>query len=75
MNHSGVPDLETFLHVVDTLPAFNGEVEVSNTTVHFTFFPEPSSYRKLLFGMIALFFRRDVVRAGKDEHAEFWGSQ
>ena len=26
---------------MDTLPGFNGEVIVSNTTVHFTLVPEP----------------------------------
>lgn len=40
---SGVPDLETFVPVVDTLPPFNGDVIVSNARLQFTFVPEPSS--------------------------------
>jgi hypothetical protein len=45
---SGVPDLETFVPVVDTLPAFNGDVIVSNARLQFTFVPEPSSLMLLM---------------------------
>ncbi len=50
VDESNVPDLQTFAQVVDTLPGFTGEVLVSNTTVHFTLVPEPST---LLISLIA----------------------
>ena len=54
VNKSGVPDLETFVQVVDTLPSFNGDVIVSNTTVLFTFVPEPSSLVLLVAGCLGI---------------------
>jgi hypothetical protein len=48
---SGVPDLETFVPVVDTLPAFNGDVIVSNARLQFTFVPEPSSLVLLMLAV------------------------
>ncbi len=47
---SGVPDLETFVREVDTLPELNDEVLVSFTTAHFTLVPEPST---LLVSLVA----------------------
>jgi hypothetical protein len=43
VDESGVPDLESFVRDLDTLPAFTGHVVVSNTELRFTFVPEPSS--------------------------------
>jgi hypothetical protein len=43
VDESGVPDLEAFVRDLDTLPAFSGDVVVSNTELRFTFVPEPSS--------------------------------
>jgi hypothetical protein len=43
VDDSGVPDLESFVRDLDTLPAFTGDVVVSNTELRFTFVPEPSS--------------------------------
>jgi hypothetical protein len=40
---AGVPDLESFVQVVDTLPGFTGQVLVSDTIVDFTLVPEPSA--------------------------------
>jgi hypothetical protein len=39
VDESGVPDLETFVQVVNTLPAFSGDVVVSDAALNFTFVP------------------------------------
>jgi hypothetical protein len=53
VDESGVSGLEEFVRDVDTLPNFNGEVIVSNTTVHFTLVPELSSVALATIGLIA----------------------
>ena len=58
VDESGVPDLETFVREVDRLPNFNGEVIVSNTTVHFTLVPEPCSVVLVTSGLIAAGYLR-----------------
>jgi hypothetical protein len=58
VNDSGVPDLETFIAVVDTLPDFNGDVVVSNTVVRFTLVPEPSTFALATLGMLGVACRR-----------------
>jgi len=60
VNDSGVPDLETFVAVVDTLPDFNGDVVVSNTTVLFTFVPEPTTSILFLIAATCLLATRKV---------------
>jgi len=62
VDESGVPDLETFVREVDTLPDFNGEVIVSETTVHFTLVPEPSGLAILLSGLIGAGYLRSRNR-------------
>jgi hypothetical protein len=62
VDESGVADLEEFVRELDTLPNFNGEVIVSNTTVHFTLVPEPSGITLVTIGLIA--FRRKRGRSG-----------
>jgi len=54
VDESGVPDLETFVQVVDTLPPFNGDVIVSNARLQFTFVPEPSTLVLAVLGELAL---------------------
>ena len=58
VNDAGVPDLETFIAVVDTLPDFNGDVVVSNTVVRFTLVPEPSTFALATLGMLGVACRR-----------------
>jgi hypothetical protein len=43
VDSSEVPDLESFVRDLVTLPDFNGEVLVSDARLSFTFVPEPSS--------------------------------
>jgi hypothetical protein len=43
VDDSGVPGLPEFVAAVDSLPAFEGDVVVSNVFVRFTFVPEPAS--------------------------------
>jgi hypothetical protein len=54
VDESNVPDLETFVQVVDTLPGFTGQVVVSNTMVDFTLVPEPGSLWLLVIGLVTL---------------------
>ena len=62
VDESSVPDLETFVREVDTLPDFNGEVIVSNTTVHFTLVPEPSGILLLTSGLMVIGYLRSHNR-------------
>jgi hypothetical protein len=67
VDESGVSNLETFVQVVDTLPAFDGVVKVSGATLRFTFVPEPSSCMLLALaaaGATSL-RRRRVARSHK----------
>jgi hypothetical protein len=50
----GVAGLEEFVREVDSLPNFNGEVIVSDTIVHFTLVPEPSSVALVTIGLVAI---------------------
>jgi len=54
VDESGVPNLATFVQVVDTLPEFTGGVLVSASTVHFSLVPEPSTLLMLLFASALL---------------------
>jgi hypothetical protein len=51
---AGVPDLESFVQVVDTLPGFSGQVLVSDTIVDFTLVPEPSTLLGVLLASCIL---------------------
>ena len=48
VDESGVPDLESFVRDLNTLPAFNGDVIVSSTKLRFTFVPEPATVALLM---------------------------
>ncbi|MCI0332783.1 MAG: hypothetical protein L0228_06130, partial [Planctomycetes bacterium] len=58
VDESSARDLEAFVREVDSLPGFNGEVIVSNTTVHFTLVPEPNGVALATSGLIALGYLR-----------------
>ena len=60
VDESSVPDLETFVRDVDSLPDFNGDVVVSNTTVLFTFVPEPTTSILFLIAATCLLATRKV---------------
>ena len=62
VDESGVPDLESFVHVVDALPAFHGDVKVSHATLRCTFVPEPSSLVLMLGGLLAITALRRIKR-------------
>jgi len=54
VDDSGVPGLPEFVAAVDSLPAFNGNVVVSDILVRFTVVPEPASWLILLGGAMAI---------------------
>jgi hypothetical protein len=54
VNDFGVPGLEEFVQLVDSLPNFSGDVIVSTATLTGTFVPEPASWLLLLGGAMAI---------------------
>jgi hypothetical protein len=52
VDDSGVPGLPEFVAAVDALPAFNGDVVVSNVVVRFTVVPEPPAVLLLVIGAL-----------------------
>jgi hypothetical protein len=62
VDDSGVPGLPEFVAAVDSLPAFNGNVVVSDILVRFTVVPEPASWLTLLGGAMAIAGRHRFCR-------------
>jgi hypothetical protein len=62
VNDFGVPGLEEFVQLVDSLPNFNGDVIVTNFLLTGTFVPEPASWLLLLGGAMAIAGRRRMDR-------------
>jgi hypothetical protein len=58
VDDSGVPGLPEFVAAVDALPAFEGDVVVSNVLVRFTFVPEPGTLVLLCIGALGIAVRR-----------------
>jgi hypothetical protein len=57
VDDTGVPGLPEFIAAVDALPAFNGNVVVSNVVVHFTVVPEPGILLLLSIGALSIAVR------------------
>lgn len=62
VDDSGVPGLPEFVAAVDSLPAFNGNVVVSDVLIRFAFVPEPASWLLLLGGATVIAVRHRTSR-------------